>query len=356
MKVKLYIAATVLLSLLTNCSDVKHSKIKDAIRYTYDDFGETILLQGEILPFDSLWKPNRIWCEDSMLIVAEAMGDYLVLQYHKETGRKLAENVPYGVGPNEFLNCWTLQSMSKDICVFDMPRSALSIFNKDSFLLKSHVIPDKTITLRGEGSTGMVYLPNGAVVSSSLADSENLLSVYNQYGIRDSTKNVPYPMINTLDIEGFTAKRFFENRIYYNEKQDKTVLFYVYTDLIDIYDSDLKLQARIHGPDGFIPELNMQEIDGRKRAATIPHVTKFAYLWGCLTSDEIWTLYYGKSPEPGQDLQDRIFVYDYTGKPLRRYQLDYPVSVFCVDSNSRAIYGISEQPETCIIKFSINKL
>jgi hypothetical protein len=76
-------------------------------------------------------------------------------------------------------------------------------------------------------------------------------------------------------------------------------------------------------------------------------------LSGYLTSDEIWTVYYGISPEPGKELQNQIFVYDYTGKPLRCYYLDYPISVFCVDEDSHVIYGLSEQPEPCVIKYEM---
>jgi hypothetical protein len=94
-------------------------------------------------------------------------------------------------------------------------------------------------------------------------------------------------------------------------------------------------------------------MDGKKQMRTVKDKTKFAYLSGWLTGTEIWTLYYGISPEPGKELQDRIFVYDYTGKPLRICHLDYPVSTFCVDAEGHTLYGLSEQPEPCVIKFEM---
>jgi hypothetical protein len=265
----------------------------------------------------------------------------------------LAENIPYGVGPNEQLNCWSLQFNSKEVGAFDMQMGSMTIYSKVAFLTQNHVSPIETIRLKDEFSTGLVRLSNGKLVSSSLADPEHLLNVYNRDGTKDTSIIISYPELNHLVLPKNIAKRFFENRIYYNEINEKIVLFYVYTDLIDIYDSEFNLLARIHGPDKFIPELNVSDIDGIKHFNMIKDKTKFAYLSGYLTSDEIWTLYYGIVPEPGKEFQNRIFVYDYTGKPLRCYHLDYPISLFCVDEVNHVIYGLSEQPEPCVIKYEI---
>ena len=75
-----------------------------------------------------------------------------------------------------------------------------------------------------------------------------------------------------------------------------------------------------------------------------------------LTSDEIWVLYEeGVSPGPDMELSGRMFVFDYNGKPLRSYHLEYPVSSFCIDENTHTLYGLSESPEICIIKFDLDK-
>lgn len=341
-----------LIFLLFNCTDTKQNKIKNATCYGYEDFGVPIILKGEII-IDSVWKPKNIWCEDSLLVLAESKNDYFVDIYHKDKRYKIAENIRYGIGPDEQLNCWSLQFNSQLVWAFDMQAGAITAYPKNSFLTQSHVLPEKRIQLSGEGSTGLVCLSNGLLVSSSLADTKHLLSVYNQDGIKDTSKVILYPEIHSLSLSENAVKRIFEHRIYYHESSEKIVLFYVYMDLIDIYDKDLHLLARIHGPDQFIPELGIADVDGKQHVHTIKGKTKFAYLSGCLTTNEIWTLYYGIYPERGKELQNRVFVYDYTGKPLRRYQLEYPVFALCVDENNKVIYGLSEQPEPCVIKFAI---
>jgi hypothetical protein len=46
--------------LLWSCSAFVPEHIKDAVLYSYDDFGVPVELKGEILPLDTIWKPTRI--------------------------------------------------------------------------------------------------------------------------------------------------------------------------------------------------------------------------------------------------------------------------------------------------------
>jgi hypothetical protein len=338
---------------LWSCSGSSESgPVRDAVLYGYGDFGVPVELKGEVLQIDTVWKPTRIGCRDSLLILVESTGDYLVHVFHREKGYQTARNIPYGIGPDERLNCWSLQFDAGRIWAFDMQKGAMTAYPAPEFFTRSHVPPSRTVHLK-DGVTGVVALPDGRLVASALSDTESLLTVYDAAGQKDASGHVPCPELNNTVLDGVQAKRFFENRIYYNEKSDRIVLLYVYTDLIEVYDSRLRRLARIQGPDRFAPELKAWEMDGKKQISTVAHKTKFAYLSGWLTDTEIWTLYYGIAPERGKELQDRIFVYSYAGKPLRSYRLDCPVFTFCVDGESRALYGLSERPEPCVIKFKI---
>lgn len=334
--------------LLVSCLDGQ-KYIKDSVLYSYNDFGNTVNLKGEILPIEDIWKPTRIFCQDSFLILTEPTDKYLIHIFNKEHGSKVANNIPNGIGPNERLNSWSLQLDNENIWSFDMMTGTMTSYPIPEFFTNSDVLPSKTVQFKN-GTTGIIHSSNNQFIATTLSDVNSLLTVYNAEGMMDSTIRITYPKVNNLIIPTNLAKRFFENRIYYNKESNKIVLFYVYTDLIEVYDTQLTLLVRIQGPDKFIPELDVREIDGKKHVHSISNKTKFAYLSGWLTENEIWTLYYGISPEPGKELQDRIFVYDYAGKPLRMYNLDFPISTFCVDREG-FIYGLSEQPEPCVIRF-----
>ncbi|MDR1455448.1 MAG: TolB-like 6-bladed beta-propeller domain-containing protein [Tannerella sp.] len=337
---------------LYGCSSGGSAPVRDAVAYSYEDFGAPIDLKGEILPLDSIWKPERIGFRDSLLILTESSDDYFVHVYHGEKGYAVARNIPYGIGPDERLNCWSLQFGAKNVWAFDMQTGMMTEYPAPDFFVRSDVRPSRTVRLHA-GATGAVALPDGRLVASVLPDMENLLTVYDSAGQKDSSVHVPYPELNGAVPDSWLAKRLFEYRIGYHEKCDRIVLFYVFTDLIEVYDSSLRRLARIQGPDHFSPELGKWEMDGIKQIAPVRQ-TKFAYVYGgSLTETEIWTLYHGAPPEKGNERQNRVLVFDYAGKPLRIYRLNCLISLFCVDETGSTLYGLSEQPEPCVIRFKI---
>ena len=48
-----------------------------------------------------------------------------------------------------------------------------------------------------------------------------------------------------------------------------------------------------------------------------------------------------------------IYVYDWLGKLVMRYDLDVPVSCFCVDEKHKVFYGIANLPDPTLVKFSV---
>ena len=336
--------AIILLTFLVCCTQ---NKIHDRVYFTYKDFRTPIELKGEILHAEILWKPRAIYCIDSALVILdEKYGDYFVQVYNKENFNLIAENIPKGIGPNESISCWSLQINSDYVWAFDVQTRKIKAYSRDDLLTKTDVIPYKTVEF-DELHLTIASLSNKTFVATSITDTENLLSLYDFNGKKSNSINTSYPQ---LDIEhgAIDKKRLFENRILYSEKNNKIIVLYVYTDIIDIYDENLNLLSRIQGPDHFMPELGLR--------GDFVHIvkgkTKFAYNQGFLTSTEIWTLYNGSSPdETGIKYPDKIFVFDFNGKPLRSYNLNYPIHSFCIDEKNKILYGLSENIEGGIIKF-----
>lgn len=347
---KIRICFIIIFALCINACKNECGIVKDATLFTVKDFVQTESLRGEIMKIDTLWKPVRIWSYDSSLVTVDLYSDYFVQIYDSKTGIKKAENVARGVGPNELLNCWTLQFNQDRVWAFDMQQARINAYILSDFIEKSSVSPITSIKFNG-APTSAVALSDGTFLCSDLSDTENLVTHYDAYGNKDDKLKIGYPQLKRDDIHENLNKRFWENRIYHNPYNEKTVVFYTYADLIDIYDSDMQLEHRIQGPDCFIPTLGYRQVDGHDFAYIIPEQTKFAYLFGVLTDTEIWALYYGVSPQKGSEKQHTVFVFDYQGNPLRHYELDIPITYFGVDSKAKCIYGLSEQPEPVIVKY-----
>lgn len=337
--------------ILTICACNKNEKIENAMLFSRNNFKQFNNLKGEIFPIDTLWKPIRIWSQDSSLITVDMYCDYFAQIYSKSNGQKTTENIPRGIGPGELLSCWSLQFYPDKVWAFDIQQAKIEAYNVSSFLKNKHCTPEKSIKFTDAAPTSIVALSNQSFLCSDLSHLNSLVTRINSNGLKDSSFIVPYPNLISNNISENLNKRFWENRIYYNPKTDKVVIFYVYTDLIEIYNSNMQLEHRIQGPDNFIPVLGNRTVENKNFAYIIPEQTKFAYLFGVLTDSEIWTLYYGKHPKHGEEMQRTIFVFDYNGTPLRHYELDSPISFFCIDDKEKYIYGLSERPDPIVIRF-----
>jgi len=331
----------ILLILFVGCVQ---NEIEDAEFFSYKDFGNPIELKGEILPAETLWKPVRIFFSDSVfLVVDNSYGDYFVLIYDRELNQ-IAEQVPKGIGPNESIICWNLQITAGDIWAFDPQTNKMKAYRKGDFLTKSHLVPHNTVTFK-EQHIAMALLSNTNFVGYG-GTIDHVLNLYDTNGKKIINKYASYPKLsagkNKTNMEKILL---FENRIFYSEKHKKIVVLYIYTDLIDIYDEDLNLLSRIHGPDRFFPALTSDGSPTRE--------TRRAYNIGHLTSDEIWVLYDGEyyPAQPPDIYPNKMFIFDFSGKPLRFYNLEYPLHSFCIDEENRVIYGLAELEDYSIVKY-----
>ena len=49
-----------------------------------------------------------------------------------------------------------------------------------------------------------------------------------------------------------------------------------------------------------------------------------------------------------------IFVYDWTGELLKTFQLDVPITRFCIDKDEHVMYATANVPEPTIVRFELD--
>lgn len=341
----------VLAGLFSSCQK-KTGLAENATLFDNSDFVQKEYLKGEVFNTDPLMKPTRIYVHDSLLYLVDAYSDNFVHIFSKLTGKKVSEKIPRGKGHNELLSCWSLQFVDDQVLAFDLVQSKVNRYLVKDFIKSGSIDAVKSVSFDGS-VTSVATLSDCSFVASDLNDTQSMMTHFDTSGKKNNSIHALYPTITDKYIPDEQNKRFWENRIYYNQHNDKIVVFYIYCDLIEIYDSNMNLVNRIQGPDCFAPELGVRDVDNNKFAYLIPEKTKFSYLFGVLTDNEIWGLYYGIVPQKGAELQNTIFVFDYNGRPIRQYELDIPVSYFGVDTENNCIFGISENPEPVIVRFPI---
>lgn len=337
---RIKLLSIIFIILLIGCTPAEDNLNK---RISYRDFGKQIELSGEIVQFkDSVWAPVRIFCTDSVLIIEDKSQDKMIQIFHKDKLTKIAENIPHGIGPNESLDCWTIQFLGNNVLMFDFGMKKLSMYEKTEFY-RGNNIPQKTF--KPKNATGVRMTVDGKLFGECLSDENSLITLFDTLGEQNNNFRVDFPELNSCsDKENYIKKHLFEFRPYYSEKHKRIFLTYTYTDLFDIYDNDFNLISRVHGPECFDPLL----ID-KGDYLSAAQDSKTSSVFSCLTENYIWVLYNGNKHMPAYP--DDILVFDYDGNPKNIYHLNVSAISFCVDEKARAIYITAENPERCVMKF-----
>ncbi|MCD7938002.1 MAG: TolB-like 6-bladed beta-propeller domain-containing protein, partial [Tannerellaceae bacterium] len=117
-----------------------------------------------------------------------------------------------------------------------------------------------------------------------------------------------------------------ENRLY---------LFCKLTDLIEIYDLSGNLIRRLHGPDGFYPNVKQKKwADGASTVST--RESRDAYFEPCVVEDMVFVIYSGAEYENRET--KTILVFDKDGNPLKQFKLSENIFTFAADEKSKMIY------------------
>jgi hypothetical protein len=336
-----------------SCRSIKY---EEAILINFEDFGEIIELTGETVYFDEpLMKPVRMLIIDSILLTCNAKMDPLVHRYNLNTLKKTGEFFSFGSGPDDLMYIWNMQRADSTVWISDIGKRVcynyllLDICLKDTF---SHI---NSITV-DDGFREAWVLPDNRVITLGLNQEYKRFSFFSPDGklIKHTGE---YPSMNNRKItflekvEGFTAQftvDYEKKRIY---------VFYLSTDLLEIYDLEGNLIKRIHGPEQFFPVVRENRSDGQVIVSVDFIETRFSFINPIIVNDEIFVLYSGVNYDKNtQSIADFVLVYDTDGNPLRRYKLSEKIHKIQVDSENKIIYGLSDNPEYHIIKFQINRM
>ncbi|MBO7598163.1 MAG: hypothetical protein J6T70_14080 [Bacteroidales bacterium] len=343
-KTSAMILTLLLSSFLLSCGI--QSEIIGAKRSSMSDFGGKIKLHGQILSMDSVWKPDRIYCNDSLIFLVDKTTENFVHVFDSKTEKYKTSNIRLGNGPNESLSCFKLQIGREYVYSLDVVARKLRRYLYADFVTKSNVVADKEYEFDGVPFSVAANSKNEIIASIlyNKEDESTLLTKYDENGIRQNVE-IEYP----VDNETRSNKYLFQNNIFYNEKQKKVVVTYIYADIFDVYDNSLNLLSRAQSPESFLPTMT-----NNGQVYVSNSETKLSFETCSLTSDGIWLLYIGTTVDKDDDsdgLYKQIFEYDYEGNPLHYYELDIPVFWFCVNETERSIYGLSDCPERSIVKF-----
>ena len=335
------------LSLLCSCgmnNDLKNVTVVSQSDFEYQE------LQGENFELDSVWKPIRIFSHDSVLFLVDNLGDYFVSSYNLNDKRFLSNNVPSGTGPNESTVCWDLKVVNNKVYMSDPQLSVIRVYDYNDFITQSAISPKNNLFFE-HSPIRFSITNNNEFAVLDLTDFSSLITVCDSTG-RRLDKTIPFPTGESGEsIFGGTQRKYqFRNKIDYNSDNDRLIVYYDYSDLLDIYDGNFNLLKRVFGPYCFFPEI----IGGESDCRLTPD-SRYSYETGCLSSKYIYLLYNGLTDiedDESEEYYTKILSFDYAGNPHKIYTLDIPVFFITVCEETHTIYGLADNPERCVVKFN----
>lgn len=332
---------------LFSCSS--GDQYEQAHKWSWDDFKEQKLLQGQVLEFDSLvMQPNDLRVYDSLLITINYNCDKLFHVFNLNTKKQVGQRIGRGQGPNEMLQPRFVEGKKDVVQVFDMATSRVYEYAVQDFAYNPNPQPIRNIKL--EKSIFINACETGNQIYGYAYNPKYQLMAFNEQGKKEKELiDFPPSTISYSDTEKTDA--FYMNFI--TDQKDKIVICYCMTDLIEIYHTDGTLVGRLHGPDGFFARF--QEVHDGEVTTSSPEKgrTRDAFFSPENAGNEFFVLYSGKyiDAEDYSQLSYQLFSFTWDGKPQCLFNLSDGIFTCTVDTQRKKIYGISDDPEFHIVEF-----
>lgn len=150
-----------------------------------------------------------------------------------------------------------------------------------------------------------------------------------------------------------TWNQAFESLLFVAPAGNKAVAACRFTDRIEIFDLITQKSKLIKGPENFDVVFKPIQVAGVYMMERVAK-TRFAFMGGYVTDQFIYLLYSGLQHEtPHHSDAKCIYVYDWEGKPVKKYLLDNYVMSIAVSAGNRWLYAYDAGSGT-LLKTAIN--
>ena len=262
----------------------------------------------------------------------------------------------YGQGPNELLypprNPVVLQKniiryyVNNNKCFFDVDISDKS---------KPTIVSDKLKFQ--QGFIELLYLKKGYSLAISYT-SDGVYSLINNKG-DELASFFDYPSFEG-DVNFTKGHKVmaFQGNLSRHPNGEKVCFAGSTAELIDIlyFDETKQTLTKVYEWQGNLGQY-VPEGDGVNTiSAAIKRESKKSFLSIATTGKYIYLLYSGRVI--GDDIfravrGNTVFVIDWVGKPIKRYNLDVDVNCITVSDNDKILYGMAELDDTRLVKFAL---
>lgn len=308
--------------------------------------------QESNLNFEPLFKlkkgtARKLWLVDSTVFIwnMEGASDYFFYWYSL-TGKSLSNGyIKGGQRRGEAIGAMSGGMYKNTLWLHDITLNkfvtaslAKSGTGMDTVILKDYPVPVFYYSVQLMDS--LTFLGAGAYDSRSKIEEVDLRSG-KVTGALGSFDNVP------KDIPFNSWKNAYESFLFTRPTGDKSVLACRFADQVEVFDLKTKKSRLIKGPDKYEAALDPIVVSGMDMAQRNEN-TRFAFLNGMTTQNYIYLLYSGHHEGEHINTGKYIYVYDWEGNPIKKFQVDRYITCFTISNDDKMMYAFDPETKTVI--------
>lgn len=331
------------------------NEIEEIVVFDEKDLPDPIALVGKKYNFPNITNPRNILCLGDYLVVSERSNRDLLHILDIKSEKYIRSTGKNGLGPGEATLVWKLEPASEkdSFWCYDLEQTFFSKYSVNegtSKLAESqlrlgeifHYVADLTWA---SDTSLLVTMVDGNDKYFEVSLQGDTLAAYGTWDSMIDRKDIPYNVISSIH----------QGRLKASPNKRKFIAAGSRRDFIDVLDKASGKILSIRGPVDEVPEFDVDYSRGYPMAAMNMKTLTVKYLDSYAGKERIYGLHLGKSfrniSDP--DKLNRMFVFDYQGKIVNQYSLDYPLTGFTVDEDNGIIYGLTVDAEPNVVAFKI---
>lgn len=305
---------------------------------------------GELI----LGHPFLIQYADSSLLIYDDIGDSLFLLVDLNDNNRVYRFGQRGEGDNEFLQVFAFCNMKSDsiIGVFDAYKHDLREINlsqvKRGQIEFPVVVKDTLSSLKLSPTKYDTYLGLGFY-------EHNMLSLSGASIGRKFFFDYPYSDSHEQAIPSRLRSMAYQGTLCSNKSLDKFLYAVRSAPVFMLYSVNKDGIEKEYEWIGGYPKYKTEEND-KWRSAPMSADTKMAFIMAYATDNYTYLLYSGKSAkDSGLNAFKGNVIYQlsWDGKPVEKFELDYPLENFCVSDNDDFLYALADKGEVELVQYTL---
>lgn len=293
----------------------------------------------------------------------QKMGDFLVILdystdsfFHLINLKDRTDKGMYGSkgqGPNDFIHPGRLHPYSENqLCCFDNAKGEIRLLTVDT---NSETIECSTLYSIKQNLAFEVIpaghdtlLINGIFENSmfQLATLQNeILSSSEEYPYKDEEEHKISNRLRAMAYQGCLSMNKLKKFAYATSNAYQIYFYQIKGNQLVKSGEVIKSYGR------YIPDGNTSGYSVVNDGNSPECFTDLA-----VTENHVYALYSGRTfKEYRHSYRDSkyLFVYDWSGKPVKSYTLDVPILCFCIDEEEQKIYAIANLPDPTLVVFPL---